>query len=569
MWSISTQRLLRAQDGLNIQAHRARLEERLLELEAEARAIKYYQNTLASINRLPPEILYMIFLIVAERTQNQFNPSSCRGPYVDMSWLPRTTQVCRRWRDVALSWPTLWSRISFTTPELTELMLLRSKDTPISIIFETGKEGCPRHILNALVAHSHRLKAIELQGNTKPGDLDDLLSHCSGPMPILESLRLGDQHGWGFKFPGSSFPNGTPALKYLKAHGCEISSWKDLPLGTNLTTLYLGTYPGSGRPTIQELHRCLQRVPSLLTLQLMYFLPNDLQGDLRPFDRLPPVLPKLREMWFIDDVRPLSTFFRAFYVPSSTSLEIICNQESDGNLSGDDLIRLLSSAWDRVIKSGCQSIGVRQGQNDFDPRRRIYDMCFNYHQDEGQIKENQDLCINIRLDVDNVLLCFKRWFDLSSVRSFTGDGVVLWDTTCAIFRDLAQLAEIHLKSTVIGGFIGLVADQPAAFPAFSSLYLENVDFRHYNPGIMHGFGDIDRDGTYVATLLVESLRHRSMKKVSIEHCYNFEQSHWEMMQEHLPGVEIIWDGYERLLASDEPGEPSEEEEEGSGEEQDD
>ncbi|KAF6744422.1 hypothetical protein DFP72DRAFT_1177014 [Ephemerocybe angulata] len=597
MWSISTQRLLRAQDDVDTQTHRARLEERLLELEAEARAIKYYQNTLAPINCLPPEILSTVFLIVAERTQLQLKLGYRPGPYVDMAWLPCTTQVCRRWREIALSCPALWSHISFATPELTELMLLRSKNTPISVMFEVaGENGYPRHILDAL-SQSHRLKSIELQGSptdwgfgftrTPRMNIAAILLHCSVSMPILESLRLRDQHWRGFKFPGGSFPDGAPALKYLEALGCEISSWRDLPLGTNLTTLHLETHPGAPRPTIEELHSCLDRVPSLLSLHLTSFLPIDFEDNPRLSERLDltPVLPQLKEMRLVDYVRPILTFLRAFYIPPSTSLEIVCDREADDDFLGriEDLIRLLSSAWDRVVQSGCRSMAVRQ--DNFLRRPRMgYDMCFNYHHDEGRVQNGQDLRIKLLgvadhsedLDfyidtIDTVLSCFKQWFDLSPVRSFTGDGVILWDTTCNILRDLPHLEEIHLKSTPIGGLIKALADQPSSdsdsgvaqearsFAAFSSLYLKDVDFRIRNPVTMNRFnilyvGDIFRDGAFIATPLVESLRHCPVKKVSIERCYNFERKHWAMMQEQLPGVDVIWDGRENLRASAEPEE---------------
>ncbi|KAF5341934.1 hypothetical protein D9611_001279 [Ephemerocybe angulata] len=609
MWSNSTQRLLRAQDGINTQTHRTRLEERLLELEAEARAIKYYQNTLAPINCLPPEIISIIFLIVAERAPNRF-PSYRQGPSVDMSWLPCTTQVCRRWREIALSCPALWSHISFATPELTQLMLLRSKNTPISVTFVAlswpGGKGYPRHIFDALSWQSHRLKSIELlnRGNatfdydTETIYLDDVLSNCSGPMPILESLRLSDQQGRGFKFPGRSFPDGTPALKYLEAHGCEISSWQALPLGTSLTTLHLEAHPGAVRPSIAELHSCLDRVPSLLSLHLTSFLPVDFQDNPKLSERLPQVLPHLEEMRLVDYVRPISNLLRAFYIPPSTSLEIVCDSEDvDGDFLGpiEDLIRLLSSAWDRVVQSGCRSIGIHQGG--FERRMGYlysqsvsYDMCFNHHHDEGRFQGGQVLRIKFPLvdhsqglilysdSIDTVLSWFMRWFDLSPVRSFTGDGIVLWHTTWNILRDLAQLAEVHLKSTPIGGLLKVLADQPPSdsdsgvsqesrsFAGFTSLYLEGVDFRVRNPVTTNRcdsfyVGDRSRDGAFVVTPLVDRVRHYPVAKISIERCYNFERKHWAMMQEQLPGVDVIWDGHEHSFASKEPEEVSVEEDE--------
>ncbi|KAI1789409.1 hypothetical protein LXA43DRAFT_1096440 [Ganoderma leucocontextum] len=64
-------------------------------------------NSLSRIHRLPPEILILIFLFVSEPLSppGHRGPSTARQTY---DLLP-IIQVCRRWRQLALGTPSLWS----------------------------------------------------------------------------------------------------------------------------------------------------------------------------------------------------------------------------------------------------------------------------------------------------------------------------------------------------------------------------------------------------------------------------------------------------------------------------
>ncbi|KAJ7611681.1 hypothetical protein FB45DRAFT_716777, partial [Roridomyces roridus] len=84
---------------------------------------------LSPVRRLPAEILQTIFLLGSESSQT---------PNV----IPVPGQVCRRWRDVVVGTPELWSRISvggtrFTFidhyEDLASLFLERSISQPLSV----------------------------------------------------------------------------------------------------------------------------------------------------------------------------------------------------------------------------------------------------------------------------------------------------------------------------------------------------------------------------------------------------------------------------------------------------
>ena len=84
---------------------------------------------------LPDELLGIIFLINTSKllTVKQGNENHTCDPY---STTLATTQVCRRWRTVALDYPVIWSRIidyERHPPEWIETLLARSGSSLIDV----------------------------------------------------------------------------------------------------------------------------------------------------------------------------------------------------------------------------------------------------------------------------------------------------------------------------------------------------------------------------------------------------------------------------------------------------
>lgn len=93
-----------------LQAHVSRLEEEAKKLEASldanrsecerlANVLDEHRSVLAPIKKVPVEILSKIFL------------SGDFGGFVKLEAPHLLTLVCRRWRDVAISMPALWSSL--------------------------------------------------------------------------------------------------------------------------------------------------------------------------------------------------------------------------------------------------------------------------------------------------------------------------------------------------------------------------------------------------------------------------------------------------------------------------
>ncbi|KAJ7659164.1 hypothetical protein DFH06DRAFT_437322 [Mycena polygramma] len=168
-------------------------------LELRHNFLKAHLDTYAyPVLTLPNEIISEIFLHTVEPTRAGGVPSSTDGPLL-------VAQICRRWRDIALSTPRLWSNISLDLENipayegqlhLLETWLRRSGDCPlfISIIHQPrplpselwGKyDGSVREFVRAILPHRRRWQELEISVPMH------LFKFIEGEMPLLRDLTLG------------------------------------------------------------------------------------------------------------------------------------------------------------------------------------------------------------------------------------------------------------------------------------------------------------------------------------------------------------------------------------------
>ncbi|THU81041.1 hypothetical protein K435DRAFT_767555 [Dendrothele bispora CBS 962.96] len=131
-------------DLANYDAHIEGLMGIVAKLQQKRADLKKYvdehRKLLSSMRNFPPEILGEIFGFCCSEYGLSINKSSYRDFQVNASAL-RLSQTCSQWRDIVISSPSLWSRmtVSFTYPRvcrakrLIELYLFRSKSAPLSL----------------------------------------------------------------------------------------------------------------------------------------------------------------------------------------------------------------------------------------------------------------------------------------------------------------------------------------------------------------------------------------------------------------------------------------------------
>jgi len=142
---------------------------------------------LAPIRRLPAEILIEIFMLCMNYDLSSFSPN--RSPSL-------FGQVCRGWRQVALSTQKLWSSITVTyyrpSSAKAKLWISRASSAPLTICLnsvhpQTGRVGKIQPVIAVLAQHCDRWRHLELC-------LDDSMLPCFSSikhrLPWLESIRI-------------------------------------------------------------------------------------------------------------------------------------------------------------------------------------------------------------------------------------------------------------------------------------------------------------------------------------------------------------------------------------------
>ncbi|KAJ7510889.1 hypothetical protein B0H11DRAFT_1956464 [Mycena galericulata] len=136
---------------------------------------------------LPAEITSEIFIHFLPTYPER---SQLVGP-LSPSFLCR---ICRQWREVALSTPTLWKAplLNLDAPHLhgnqlrlLELWLQRSGGCPLSLGLVHAGYGSPASFVDAILRHAHRWEEVKL---ILPYEE---LHRITGPMPLLRTAELG------------------------------------------------------------------------------------------------------------------------------------------------------------------------------------------------------------------------------------------------------------------------------------------------------------------------------------------------------------------------------------------
>jgi hypothetical protein len=207
------------------------IDDEINSLQESIRVLKSRRNTVV-LSRLPPETLATIFAFLSDSAWNEGS--------VHLEWI-RVTHVCRRWREVALDHPRLWSRINFRVTKpipagLAEI-LARAKMAPLHLEADYTNQGRGytkvelahfevfERQLEAHIFHTRHLKFTGYFAQMWMVIKRRLVS----PTPSLESLSLFGES------PPRSFPPVTipdnflnctaPKLTTLRLKNCDIS-WK-------------------------------------------------------------------------------------------------------------------------------------------------------------------------------------------------------------------------------------------------------------------------------------------------------------------------------------------------------
>jgi F-box-like len=328
---------------------RQAIDDEINALEESIRASKYRRNALAPISRLPPETLVAIF---------SFLSSSAFDEGVGyLEWL-RVTHVCRRWRETALNFPHLWSRINFTTLTTAGIAELpaRAKMTPL--YWEAIATSWSGEHFDAferqLEIHIFHTRHLRLSGK-----FQTVLERLVSPAPALEYLALSNSSA-RFYLPSQIVVHDTlfnctaPKLTSLQLVGCEFS-WKSR-LFKGLQTLEIRSPSEAARPTLEDWLDAFNEMTQLETLVLDSGIPfSPLSDILEP--RRAVTLPSLTQFDITSSAEECACALSHLTLPALTLLRV---QSKSYNHEGNDVGILIP----HIARNAC-------GPQDFSPLQSI------------------------------------------------------------------------------------------------------------------------------------------------------------------------------------------------------
>ncbi|TFY57034.1 hypothetical protein EVG20_g8700 [Dentipellis fragilis] len=250
------------------------IDNRVNKLWNEISSLCTQRNHLLALYKLPPELLVLIF---TELIALQSRTLHClRRNTLSPGWMA-VTHVCRRWREVALQRPTLWTTISTDLGQTwMEEMLARSRSLPLTVRAHI-QDDCD---VFSLIAQMSRTVHLHLALD----DVIELGSPCSlivQPAPILETCSLSlldEEDDEYFDPPHNLFAQNAPRLHSLELEVCTVH-WSSLAF-VSLVKLSI-TVPADNpwRPLSppayrEELLQALSKMPKLENLTLDNCLPD-------------------------------------------------------------------------------------------------------------------------------------------------------------------------------------------------------------------------------------------------------------------------------------------------------
>ncbi|KDQ18255.1 hypothetical protein BOTBODRAFT_171912 [Botryobasidium botryosum FD-172 SS1] len=179
-----------------IEAERVRFDLATEVLLFEASRARATRNSFSPVNKLPVELLSRILLIGALRDISNSMP-------LPLSSIA-ASHVCRRWRQISLSTPLLWTRFH---PQLPAELASRAQGLPRDFLILSGSPW-DRKDYESTMLNMHSLQIISPAVQNR-GPLD-LSSYMSFPAPNLTSLQLSGSayhHKTGYHYTKIQLPS--------------------------------------------------------------------------------------------------------------------------------------------------------------------------------------------------------------------------------------------------------------------------------------------------------------------------------------------------------------------------
>ncbi|TFY65839.1 hypothetical protein EVG20_g5253 [Dentipellis fragilis] len=285
---VSVDKVSSSSDPQSISHARKVLEHEISDALGVITSVKTLRNSLLPIHRLPPDILFKIFHVIATQDSTYREVKTASGKKESRYCAPldvyKLTHVCRHWKDVALQFPLLWTNIPLHKAKWASEFLRRSQGAPLSLSLETSSTDLSPAVL-ATLSETQRLQHLSLKG-----PVNVALQRLSTPAPVLESFTVHFTPIYHYGYDNTEpiiepdiFAQDAPKLRRIVARGVGFP-WNS-PILNNLTHLEVHNDSAKSsspsdrrkprqRPSVVGFFDALRRMPNLTTLILHNSIPT-------------------------------------------------------------------------------------------------------------------------------------------------------------------------------------------------------------------------------------------------------------------------------------------------------
>jgi len=267
------------------------------------------KNNFAPVNRIPGAVLSLI-PNYWERRETDTDEA-----------LITLTHVCRGWRELFISQPSLWTRLDFSNAGKTHAYVKRSRSLPLEAIIKKAEDETS--LVDAFlpaVPHITRFKSLTITGTSDL--LQSLTEHLTLATPLLEKLVINSTCKTAPVLDDLLFNRDLSSLRILSLGGVTTRlPWKNL---RNLTTFELRSEPGN-KITVMRLLDFFASTPHLRDITLRKSIPTSSNAS---STRVVPLL-HVKNLTIIAD-RAHSILLNHLCIPAGASLildfEFICDK---------------------------------------------------------------------------------------------------------------------------------------------------------------------------------------------------------------------------------------------------
>ncbi|KAF8959455.1 hypothetical protein BDZ97DRAFT_1838166 [Flammula alnicola] len=223
------------------------------------------------MSKLPLELFSAIFSIFQRETGAW---SFERGS--NLEWI-KVTHICRKWREMAINSPNLWTRIPFDRPRWTTEMLTRSRTDTLIVndhldsLYSKNQASKFEALKAVFQCHLSRVGEITLRGASRAKQLQFLLQDVPPTsVPRLQSISISGRPSKTSDFVDTitlleNSMNNTDRLRKLEV--LNTVRW-DSRLLNNLTHLTISNdLQNVVKPSQAQFFNALRRMPSLQQLR--------------------------------------------------------------------------------------------------------------------------------------------------------------------------------------------------------------------------------------------------------------------------------------------------------------